>query len=252
MDVSNRNNQRTFMEIQGTIVAIEPIRTGMNRGQNCGAMIMLEDMDGNNVNFTVGPMTYVLDFATLQEGMQVGVFYRTDAPAPLIFPPQYQASVIVPDRMGVNVDVGYYNSMLVNENQTLQLNLSGDVPVLTSNNQMYLGNPANHELVVVYSMSTRSIPAQTTPDKVIVLCGNMTGNQGNMGNQNDQNGGWTPGGNQNSGWFPGNGNQNGNWTPGGNWMPCSQCQQGNQGISGTPRNGSNRQSMMDMPGMNLR
>ena len=174
MDVSNRNNQRTFMEIQGTIVAIEPIRTGMNRGQNCGAMIMLEDMDGNNVNFTVGPMTYVLDFATLQEGMQVGVFYRTDAPAPLIFPPQYQASVIVPDRMGVNVDVGYYNSMLVNENQTLQLNLSGDVPVLTSNNQMYLGNPANHELVVVYSMSTRSIPAQTTPDKVIVLCGNMT------------------------------------------------------------------------------
>ena len=86
----------------------------------------------------------------------------------------------------------------------------------------------------------------------IVLCGNMTGNQGNMGNQTDQNGGWTPGGNQNSGWFPGNGNQNGNWTPGGNWMPCSQCQQGNQGISGTPRNGSNRQSMMDMPGMNLR
>ena len=72
-------------------------------------------------------MTYVLDFATLQEGMQVGVFYRTDAPAPLIFPPQYQASVIIPDRMGVNVDEGYYNNMLVNENQTLQLNLNGEV-----------------------------------------------------------------------------------------------------------------------------
>ena len=43
--------------------------------------------------------------------------------------------------------------------------------VVTQNNQTYLGNPGGHTLVVLYSQTTRSIPPQTTPDKIIVLCG---------------------------------------------------------------------------------
>jgi len=43
--------------------------------------------------------------------------------------------------------------------------------VVTTNNQTFMGNPGNHTLVVLYSQTTRSIPAQTTPEKIIVLCG---------------------------------------------------------------------------------
>ena len=68
------------------------------------------------------------------------------------------------------MDVGFYNMSLVNESQTLQLNMDASVDVRTTNNQYFQGSPANHNLVVVYSSSTRSIPAQTTPMKVYVLC----------------------------------------------------------------------------------
>ena len=64
----------------------------------------------------------------------------------------------------------WYDGELVNENQTLQLNLDGRVDVRTANNQYFQGNPAGHNLVVIYDNSTRSIPAQTTPRKVVVLC----------------------------------------------------------------------------------
>ena len=60
--------------------------------------------------------------------------------------------------------------VLVNEDNTLQLNLDGTVEVRTTNNQYFQGSPANHNLAVIYGNSTRSIPAQTTPMKVVVLC----------------------------------------------------------------------------------
>ena len=71
---------------------------------------------------------------------------------------------------GQFVTVGHFNDSLINEEQTLQIHMDGRVRVLTINNQRFLGNPGGHDLVVFYERSTRSIPAQTTPDKVVVLC----------------------------------------------------------------------------------
>lgn len=89
---------------------------------------------------------------------------------PLIYPPQYNAVAAAPEKNSRMVCVGYFNASLVNEEQTLQLNMDGSVEVRTTNNQYYQGNPANHRLVVTYDHSTRSIPAQTTPQRVVVLC----------------------------------------------------------------------------------
>ena len=111
-----------------------------------------------------------MDFTTLNTGMMCTFWYRTDAPAPLIYPPQYNASVVAEELNGRMIDVGYYNNALVNEDQTLQLNMDNSVELRTTNNQYFQGNPANHNLVVIYENSTRSIPAQTTPRRVIVLC----------------------------------------------------------------------------------
>ena len=51
------------------------------------------------------------------------------------------------------------------------MNLSNATEVVTRNNQTFYGNPGGNTLVVLYSATTRSVPPQTTPDKVIVLCG---------------------------------------------------------------------------------
>ena len=119
-----------------------------------------------SVNFFINPDTYVVDFTTLSVGMMATFWYRNDAPMPLIYPPQYTAVVVAEERSDRNVDVSYYSNSLVNEEQTLQLNLDGTVDVRTVNNQYFQASPANHNLVVIYSSSTRSIPAQTTPSTV--------------------------------------------------------------------------------------
>ena len=71
----------------------------------------------------INPDTYVVDFTTLSVGMMATFWYRNDAPMPLIYPPQYTAVVVAEERSDRNVDVSYYSNSLVNEEQTLQLNL---------------------------------------------------------------------------------------------------------------------------------
>lgn len=166
----NRRREKSYQGVQGTIVSMEPTRIGSRRADGCMMFVGLEDQDGNLVNFLMSPTTFVLDFVTLREGMEVTMYYRTEEPVPLIYPPQYRAAVAVPRMSGQMVDVDYYNKSLINQDLTLQLNLSANVEVITTNNQRFMGSPANNDLVVVYSSSTRSIPAQTTPSKIVVLC----------------------------------------------------------------------------------
>jgi hypothetical protein len=60
----------------------------------------------------------------------------------------------------------------VNTDATLKLNLmeKGGTEVVMANGQIYYGTPANHYLLVLYSTTTRSIPAMTTPEKIVVFC----------------------------------------------------------------------------------
>lgn len=159
-----------FEGVTGTIVDMVPTRIGNRRANGCMIFVTLEDMDGNTVNFILTPSTFVVDFETLSVGMLCTFWYAADAPVPLIYPPQYNAVVAAQEKNGRFINVGYYNMSLVNESQTLQLNMDGSVDVRTTNNQYFQGSPANHNLVVVYNTSTRSIPAQTTPKQVFVLC----------------------------------------------------------------------------------
>ncbi len=162
--------RKRFESVTGTIVDMVPTRIGNRRANGCMIFVTLEDMEGNTVNFVMTPSTFVVDFETLSVGMSCTFWYAADAPAPLIYPPQYNAVAAAQTRNGQFVDVGFYNMSLVNESQTLQLNMDASVDVRTTNNQYFQGSPANHNLVVVYGSSTRSIPAQTTPMKVYVLC----------------------------------------------------------------------------------
>lgn len=164
------DRRKRFGSVTGTIVELMPTRMGGNRTNGCVLFVSLEDLEGNTVNFILTPSTYVVDFETLSVGMLCTFWYSMDAPVPLIYPPQYSAVAAAQEKNGRMVSVGYFNASLVNEDQTLQLNLDGSVDVRTTNNQYFQGSPSNHNLVVTYGNSTRSIPAQTTPVKVVVLC----------------------------------------------------------------------------------
>lgn len=166
----NPYRRRSYMSIVGTVVEINPVETGNRRNMGCSQMVTIEDEEGNIANFIVSPNTYVVDCTKLYESMAVEIFFDADAAMPLIYPPQYNAAVVVNSVPGMNWAVGYFNSALMNSDQTLKLNIAPSTEVTTMNHQNFLGTVANHNLIVQYDVTTRSIPAQTTPVRVIVMC----------------------------------------------------------------------------------
>ncbi len=61
-------------------------------------------------------------------------------------------------------------NFIVSADNTLRLNISPMTNILTVNGQRFTCSPRNMELLVYYTTSTFSIPAQTTPQKIIVMC----------------------------------------------------------------------------------
>lgn len=159
-----------FAVIEGMIVEMSAARDAEGSLKGCTLYVTVEDDDGNTAVFTVTKDTCVIDGVTLREGMRAGFWYRADAPMPLIYPPRYYA--VVAARMGRDrrIDVSHYNDSLVNAEQTLQLVPDRSVELRTANHQIFMGKPGGRDLAVIYTASTKSIPAQTTPIQIVVLC----------------------------------------------------------------------------------
>ena len=84
----------SYLSVSGVITRIQPL-TGVNSSQyGCTLNMSIRSLQQGEVNFTVTGDTYVVDNTTLHPGDQVTVFYDGNAPAPLIYPPQYKAVVI--------------------------------------------------------------------------------------------------------------------------------------------------------------
>ncbi|WP_121610634.1 hypothetical protein [Mesobacillus foraminis] len=160
-----------FYSFHGTVTMISDFATGQNdTSEGCYKLISVENGLGELVNFVVSPSTYFVDHAVVAAGDRVTGYYDGDAPVPLIYPPQYRALVMVKESPYQNVKVDYFNSQLVSRDGRLKLNLSPFTQILLTNGQPFTKSPANRDLIVVYGPATKSIPAQTTPYRMIVLC----------------------------------------------------------------------------------
>jgi hypothetical protein len=160
-----------FLSFSGAVTAISDFFTGQ-RGEmeGCNKLFTVKDESGSIVNFVVTPSTYFINQETVMIGDKVTGYYNGDLPAILIYPPQYQALVIVKEYPDRNVKVSYFDHQLLSSDGQLQLHLSPFTPILMSNGQLFSKYPGNRDLVVIYGPTTRSIPAQTTPYRIIVLC----------------------------------------------------------------------------------
>lgn len=153
-----------YISVIGIIERIRPIGN-----ECCNQTITLRTMNGI-VHFILSPGTYVTDNTPLRIGMRVTAFYDANQPVPLIYPPQYQAAFISRTEPGETVVISYFDNNLLSEEIQLQLNIAPSVRVTTANGQRFNCNPGDNLLMVYYSASTRSIPAQTTPERIIVFC----------------------------------------------------------------------------------
>lgn len=139
-----------------------------------------KDDQNNTVNLKITDDTLVYDnlgnkkaLSDLTAGSKITVFTGSYEPTPLILPVQYTANVIIinGDKEGnVNADTyladeeGYTNAA-----NTLNIAAADDTKIVDKNEKEYKGNLDKNDLIVFYGVSTKSIPAQTTPTKVVVL-----------------------------------------------------------------------------------
>ena len=154
----------SFIGVFGTIIQISPINN-----QCCNSIVTLNTNNGM-VNMVVSSETYIIDQIALRPGMQIAAFYDSMAPAPLIFPPRYQALVIGRIRGQEMITVNFFNQNLIAQDNSLQLNIANQTNIATTNGQPFNCPLGNRVLIVFYTNTTRSTPPQTTPSRVIVFC----------------------------------------------------------------------------------
>lgn len=173
MNASNvrlKNRAQKFASFSGTVTRIEDFSPDQSSSQGCYKLMSLESRSNEPVNFVISPDTYFVDHEAVVAGDEVTGFYDANAPAILIYPPQFPAIVVAKNVEYQNVAVDYFNNQLISSNGNLKLNIAPSTEVILTNDQFFNGYPGDRYLIVVYGPATKSIPAQTTPYKIIVLC----------------------------------------------------------------------------------
>ena len=162
---------KNFQPFHGIITMINDFWNDVNgEGAGCNKIMSVDDGYGNTVNFVVTRTTYFVDHVMMAPGNMVTGFYDANAPVPLIFPPQFNALVMARNTPYQNVKVDYFNNQLVSSDNFLKLNIAPSTQLILENGQSFTKDPANRNLIVVYGATTKSIPAQTTPYEIIVMC----------------------------------------------------------------------------------
>lgn len=151
-------------------VPVQGIVTNIERGYDCCTQIVSLETEQGTVDFIVGPATHIVDQWQLAEGLELLVFYDSSRPAMLIFPPRYVAELVVVITGQEQIMLNYFNRRLVSRDRSLELHVGGGTGIETINGQQFFCGLENRWLLVFYTMTTRSIPPQTTPERIIVLC----------------------------------------------------------------------------------
>ncbi len=135
----------------------------------CNQIVSLNTSNGP-VNMIISANTFIIDSTRLRPGMAVAAFYDASRPVPLIFPPQYQAELITSLQRDETVMLNFFNRNLIASDNSLRLNINRSTDISTMNGQRFACSPGGNFLLVYYSVTTRSIPPQTTPRRIVVLC----------------------------------------------------------------------------------
>ncbi|WIV13340.1 copper amine oxidase N-terminal domain-containing protein [Proteiniborus sp. MB09-C3] len=140
--------------------------------------------------FNISDEAMIVDQATkkiiksseLKEGKKLAGYYRKDMPMLMIYPPIINPElVIVKDEEEKDfIKHSNFDEELISADNSLKLNISEETVITNQygeeckEEELY-----DEDLVVFYTITTRSIPAQTNPSKIIVLKEQSEENTGN-------------------------------------------------------------------------
>lgn len=156
--------QSYFNCFTGKVIEIKDIE-----GIDGAKFISVENEEGMPANIIVADDTYIVGNEKINVGSIITGYYKANAPMIMIYPPQYKAEVVVVGEQEENIKIDLFDEDLVSADNFLKLNIVEDTKVVSQDGKIFEGDLFNRKLVVIYDVSTRSIPAQTNPKNIIVL-----------------------------------------------------------------------------------
>lgn len=169
----NIENHSFYLSYTGIVNEIEKVNENLSR-------VYLENEDGSIANFILNENTYYADNVKIEKGLSITGYYEAGKPMILIYPPQYTIDIVTPVYEKGFIKADKFDSNLLSMDKQLKINISDDTEIIWENNTEinWFVKPtieelettlSNRTLIVYYDFTTKSIPSQTTPTKIIVL-----------------------------------------------------------------------------------
>ena len=159
-------------QVQGKFVKLTGTFQSFEKRPNGSLYAQIEQ--GESVfGIVVDEKSVVLDNAgnpiELEEGMEFTAYVDKDKPMIMIYPPQYAPElIIVQTKEPGFAEVGQFDEDFASEK--LKLNIAADTVIENlSGTTIEAEAITDADVAVFYTTATKSIPAQVTPSKVIVL-----------------------------------------------------------------------------------
>lgn len=175
--VEAQTEAQGFVQVEGKIDSIVE-----NDGYK--TVTLINDQGGVVLNIT--DKAFVLNYANhkfmtsadLHINMTVTAIIPDNVPMTMSIPPMVSdvVGLVVMDDTGF-VNAGFYDENLFNKNALLVLDVAQNGIIFDMNGehgQLTVNDIVNQNLLVLYKASTRSVPAQTSPDYVMILDGDYT------------------------------------------------------------------------------
>lgn len=160
----------SYTPTAGIITAIEYQGDGAFGGSDCTLLLTVQSEDQGLVHILLPPGSLCAESHPFQVGDGPRSFIPWEPPCRLCFLPRYRAVAAAYTPQGVTAVLDVFDGRLLNSEGTLLLKPSWATPVTLPNGQIFMGNPGNRLILATYSATTRSFPAQTVPEQMVVFC----------------------------------------------------------------------------------
>lgn len=172
MESEEVKDSSDYMRATGVITKIEDRENDlMVTVENEQELITIFRIQDKTLLFNSGT-TNEMKAADLKKNMKVEAYYDKNKPMILIYPAQITPELffVMNEEKPGSVKVGKFDDDFLSLDKELKLNIGEETTLLNEQGEkIALADLKDKELVVFYSITTKSLPPQTPPTKIIVL-----------------------------------------------------------------------------------
>ncbi|MFE8697243.1 stalk domain-containing protein [Cytobacillus sp. FJAT-53684] len=161
-----------FMKFSGLITEVQKDKESIT-------LIVENQEDSLEMHFPLSDEVLIFDSETtegiekgkLAKGLNISAYYDKNKPMVMIYPPRVTPEIIVVNgKEKGQVKISKFDDQYTSLDNELKLNIAKETILLNKQGEKIKKEALQgKELIVFYDISTKSIPAQTTPKKIIAL-----------------------------------------------------------------------------------